>query len=64
MINIYYISKKPNDMKQQQMYSLKYYLGKRLIETVMSSKPLPLILWKKKQCVTTHKNGTLVIEKA
>ena len=51
-------------MKQQQMYSLKYYLGKRLIETVMSSKPLPLILWKKKQCVTTHKNGTLVIEKA
>ena len=50
-------------MKKQQMYSLKYYSGDRLIETVMSSKPLPLVKWKKRECLHTHKSGELKIER-
>lgn len=51
-------------MKTQTNYSLKYYSGNRLIETVMDSNPLPLIKWFKRQCeLTTHKSGVLRIEK-
>lgn len=45
------------------MYCLKYYSGERLIETVMSSNPLPLVKWKKKKCFSAYKNGKLKIEK-
>jgi hypothetical protein len=50
-------------MKKQQMYSLKYYSGKRLIETIMHSNPLSLVKWKKRECLSTHRNGELRIEK-
>lgn len=50
-------------MKKQQMYSLKYYSGQRLIETIMHSNPLPLVRWKKKQCMSQYRSGELRIEK-
>lgn len=51
-------------MKTVQMYSLKYYTGGRLIETIMHSNPLPLVKWKKKQLeMSTHNIGELKISK-
>ena len=49
--------------KKQQMYSLRYYSGQRLIETIMQSNPIALCKWKKKQCISTHRSGELRIEK-
>ena len=49
--------------KKNEMYSLRYYSGQRLIETVMHSKPIALCKWKKRQCMSTHRSGELRIEK-
>tara|TARA_R110002167_G_scaffold110087_4_gene280366 strand:- start:23827 stop:23985 length:159 start_codon:yes stop_codon:yes gene_type:complete len=49
--------------KNPQMYSLKYYSGQRLIETVMHSKPLALVKWKKRDCLSAYRSGDLRIEK-
>lgn len=51
-------------MKQQDTYSLKYYVNNVCKETVIVNAPKAVCYWKKNQIKnTTHKLGTLKVEK-